>query len=471
MFFRVPPCSGKSAMCTLLFKEFSKDETFKHVVHVSCLSNAEKSFADTFQTSVRYEWTTFFNNKDKRVLIVDETQKTYSDVQFWEAVKLTMQNDTLRIILFSAYGSNDPYRVGNLLGTPVIFIEAQKFGFENDEQGKPGLYLTRPEFDEMCVTSIVGQFDNVADKVWSLCGRHIGVAYFILAFFYYSVGKISSQIPEEKLIEIANSKRLVDDLKEKRGFPNLEMVNTACEGLTDEQCKLVFQILDSLAGDFNDIANISTYPEITRLVRCGILFEDSTNLRNQYRFASPMHRKTWMTSRYNDRYTEFKGKLVDFLIDAVSRMRGKTLKEFAKVNSGSIRESQVQQEFYRAISSSVPLNVPIIPEWEAVGEPKSYVDYSLDLNGKHWLIEFLVNGNRAKDHFERFQPGGKYHASFGMNSDYLLVDFRSKDVQLRKEKTLYIVFCDEFNKFKVFGEGVEHTRTVFFGDSIDEEVL
>lgn len=46
--------------------------------------------------------------------------------------------------------------------------------------GKKVLYLTRPEFADMCHGSIV---ERIADIVWGLCGRHIGVAFNIICFF------------------------------------------------------------------------------------------------------------------------------------------------------------------------------------------------------------------------------------------------------------------------------------------------
>ena len=84
------------------------------------------------------------------------------------------------------------------------------------------------------------------------------------------------------------------------------------------------------------------------------------------------------------------GGIVDFFIDVVARMRGKKLAQFA---NGSLRENQIQQEFYRAISTAVPPNATIIPEWETVNDQNGssgYVDYNMTVNGKRWLFELLV---------------------------------------------------------------------------------
>lgn len=43
-------------------------------------------------------------------------------------------------------------------------------------------------------------------------------------------------------------------------------------------------------------------------------------------------------------------------------------------------------------------------------------------NGRGWRIELMINGDGVKEHLDRFDVGGKYHA---LNvKDYILVDFR-----------------------------------------------
>ena len=82
MFFRAPPCSGKTAMCTLLFEEFLHDESLS-VVHLSCLLyNSGSSFADFFKIFVGHSWDDFLKSRRKRVLIVDEVQKPIWTMSF-----------------------------------------------------------------------------------------------------------------------------------------------------------------------------------------------------------------------------------------------------------------------------------------------------------------------------------------------------------------------------------------------------
>ena len=388
------------------------------------------------------------------------------DNEFWDRVKAAMQMNGLRMILFAAYGSNDCFRISDRLGTPIAFSDSQVFGLENNVEGKPGLYLNRPEFAEMCHGSIV---ERIADTVWTFCGRHIGVAFNIICFFYTSIGKIDSEISLVDLGHAAYSRALVKPIHAMRGVPTYDAVKHLCKKLSDDDRRRMINILDSLAGSFDENAEISTSPGtvdiIDLLVKSGILFEDATN-SNKYRFASAMQRKAWMISRYTERVDAWTGGIVDFLIDVVARMRGKKLAQF---DYGSLRENQIQQEFFRAISTAVPPNATVIPEWETVNNESGcsgYVDYNMMVDGKRWLFELLVNGDRAPEHLKRFQRGGKYHEIIGSDDSYVLVDFQDqKNVRVCMEKTVYVVFCDGFCKFEVFGEGVEKKRTITFADN------
>ena len=468
MFCRAPPWSGKTAMCTLLFEEFVRDESLS-VVRLSCqFYNSGSSFADLFEKFVGCNWDDFLRSRQKRVLIVDEVQKTYLDAEFWDRVKAAMQMNGLRMILFAAYGSNDRFRISDRFGTPIAFSVSQVFGLENKAEGKPGLYLTRPEFAEMCHGSIV---ERIADIVWDLCGKHIGVAYNIICFFHNSIDKVDSEISLANLARAAYSLALVNSISTMHGVPTYDAVHYLCKQLGDDDRRCVITILDSLAGTFDGVAEISssrTIDIIDSLVKSGILFEDEI-YSNKYRFASSMHRKAWMISRYTSRMDTWTGGIVDFLIDVVARMRGKKLAQFACENNGSLRKNQIQQEFYHAISTAVPPNATIIPEWETFNdqnECSGYVDYNMVVDGKRWLYELLVNGDRANEHLQRFQDGGKYHGSLRSDDSYVLVDFRhQKNVLVQKAKTVYVVFCDGFRAFEVFREGIDNKRMIAFMDS------
>lgn len=59
---------------------------------------------------------------------------------------------------------------------------------------------------------------------------------------------------------------------------------------------------------------------------------------------------------------------------------------------------------------------------------------------RDWALEIYKNGDRAKGHWDRFQPGGAY-ASMPFD-DYLLIDFREAGkigrAKRLRDKVLYV---------------------------------
>ena len=100
------------------------------------------------------------------------------------------------------------------------------------------------------------------------------------------------------------------------------------------------------------------------LVEHGFLFESPGQGKTRYRFASSMYQKVWMYSRYTKSAKIWKDGIAEFLIDVVCRMRGEKLSLFVNEKDGPLRDNQIQQEFYYAISTAVPANVNVVPEWE-----------------------------------------------------------------------------------------------------------
>src|SRR6476661_1297807 len=184
MFFKAPPLSGKTGMAFLLFTALKARGI--HAVYLSALhmEEEEKNFSAFFERKVSdLKWSDFLSKKNARVLIVDEAQVTYSDAHFWNIVKLTMQRGeyhNLRVVLFSSYGSFDPYRKTNRDSTPISIPEENTFGLQNDDE-KPGLYLTQTEFKEMISGTVLEELHELA---WTICSAHIGIAFAVVGYVH-----------------------------------------------------------------------------------------------------------------------------------------------------------------------------------------------------------------------------------------------------------------------------------------------
>ena len=113
------------------------------------------------------------------VLIFDEAQSTYDDIGLWNSLFKPISDMPLssrhRIIIFTSYGS--PTRI-NARGTPMQIGERQMVTLvpidHHDDLGAVGLYLTRPEFEEL-VNLKKYSFDPAClDFIFKILSGHVG---------------------------------------------------------------------------------------------------------------------------------------------------------------------------------------------------------------------------------------------------------------------------------------------------------
>lgn len=66
--------------------------------------------------------------------------------------------------------------------------------------------------------------------------------------------------------------------------------------------------------------------------------------------------------------------------------------------------------------------VYVSSEWS--GSDKGRVDFFIESTG--WAIELTRDGDRMKNHLDRFEPNGKYHEWYedGRIKDWIVLDFR-----------------------------------------------
>lgn len=92
--------------------------------------------------------------------------------------------------------------------------------------------------------------------------------------------------------------------------------------------------------------------------------------------------------------------------------------------SGQIRppEAAFQDEFYRSYWIEIGPGVRICSEW--TGTEQGRIDFIIVEPG--WGIELLRDGNRLRDHYNRFRENGAYYPWIkrGLIKDWLLLDCR-----------------------------------------------
>ena len=87
-------------------------------------------------------------------------------------------------------------------------------------------------------------------------------------------------------------------------------------------------------------------------------------------------------------------------------------------------EAQYQDEFYRACFYTLGRQVHLTSEW--TGSPgNGRVDFQI--KAVKWGIECVREGNKLKEHIQRFQKGGRYYGwiSSEQVEDYILLNFRT----------------------------------------------
>lgn len=83
-------------------------------------------------------------------------------------------------------------------------------------------------------------------------------------------------------------------------------------------------------------------------------------------------------------------------------------------------EAQFQDEFYRAFHAVVGHGVAISSEWACNSDWR--VDFLIPQPG--WGVEILRDGDRLRQHCDRFEPGGSYQrlVQNGVMTDWLVLD-------------------------------------------------
>ena len=459
---RSPPMSGKTAMCSLLYNYIIQKNPNATVVRLLCNEmNENEKVAGYFARMINADLSYCMRrSKGPFVLLIDEGQVTYNDDRFWLGeVKNTIEGQypNVRIVLFSSYGSFDPYRKHGRIGTPISIDEKQVFRLYRGID-KPGLQMLRSEFDEIITGNIA---ECVSDLIWDMSSRHIGVARAIILYLTDCFkNKSVDNVDTADLVSVLFSKGLIDHFSSPsvRGIPKISSFQTVIENenLSSETRYKMRRYLDLVAaGDIVTASDNSRSPgsntAMKILIAHGFLHEDEHGV---VQFASQMHHTTWLHTNRSDPLPDLLCNPLheEFLLAALRRMKASTIAIFAAGNPNEIaRERQIQMELYRATSSCLPRGYVITPEWLAQSK-NGYVDMRISGPDIEWFWELLINGDQADDHQNRFFPGGQYHSSIKPGSRFVLIDFRqNKQVRKVKDGFIYVSFANNYTTANVLG--------------------
>lgn len=303
--------------------------------------------------------------------------------------------------------------------------------------------------------------EQLHELAWTICSAHIGIAFAVVEYVHARFKNTVGSVSLENIEDTLRSSKLLDSIEACRGIPTLISFQKVVEGykVSDEVTRRMENYLNRVSlGEVVFAKEKGLSPGINHaialLTKIGFLYE---NQEGQLHFSSAMHCKIWLKTTRKEPLNHLlkNSRLEDFMISTIGRMSSNRLSSISTENNDIIRERQLQMELYTAIVSCVPLSWLVTSEWRTKLKD-GYIDLVIRGKDLNWFIELLVDGDDAKGHEERFQPGQKYYASLLPNAKYVLIDFRQhKTVRKFRENFLYVSFGVEFKAATICNEKKE----------------
>jgi hypothetical protein len=236
-----------------------------------------------------------------------------------------------------------------------------------------------------------------------------------------------------------------------------------------------FQVFlsDFMMGSLESVNDTSEHEvQVIALEKMGVLVRDQKGVVS---FASPLANRYYTHFLFPNRPIECPQTIEELVAITIGNMSS-TLLTKSTHSSRFPKETIFQHEFMSGLAKSLPVEHHICPELShifpstrggAASLPSSEtVEGAIDfyINGElHWGLELLVNGDRVKEHLNRFETDGKYFP-FGM-SDYRVIDFRLGDPTKSK-----IVLCEK--RITVFFQQNDFTTcTCMFGTTPEKRQI
>ena len=134
--------------------------------------------------------------------------------------------------------------------------------------------------------------------------------------------------------------------------------------------------------------------------------------------------------------------------------------ERSKSKDGEILEYVWQDEFYRAATAILPVDMHISPEYnDLANKNEGRIDFTVETwrpdKKIKWCIELVRNGVKLEEHVKKFEDGGIYKEI--KCEDHIIVDFRHKSAKGKDpekyEKVWFVNHSDDFTYMEVMKVG------------------
>ncbi|OZJ01693.1 hypothetical protein BZG36_05369 [Bifiguratus adelaidae] len=487
---QAPPMTGKTSLALLTERHLRKthDENDLRIVRISgAWLDQSLGFDALFRKVMgNTSWSEFVEESliIKTVFILDEAQAFYSSDGtlagcrrggqiFWENVKQIQQGDLLTVIAFAAYGYGVAYGHPNTrLVSPFKLMYENVWTLEN-------LRYTQPEYDEYFAKFFAADFSICAPMedlalakkyLWSLTLGHPGM----IAFIFRSVRerfstrlRAGESLPFNEIFDHLESKAFYSKIK-----TNARASGTLAN-LTEEEMKICDAVLRSdggislstlegthMASDSRRLSKIFLLSETPATDAQGDLVMDNPKID----FSAPILRSVYMSKRFGSRIHAEKGPedLMTLIVNTFQGMDAKSLKEsLGKGKHNRLLESTWQIEFLKSATLLLDEDTHLSVNVGAAFGSQGLLDFWVG-GVKRWAIELLRDGDRLKEHEQRWD--GLYKRITENATDWVVVDIRRPGLPVPKDRddnTVTVECLDKWAGFRISRNGFQ-TVTVPF---------
>ncbi|KAK2789857.1 hypothetical protein FQN53_001220 [Emmonsiellopsis sp. PD_33] len=420
---RGTPTSGKTVLARLLHERV-KMETDLRPVYIQWLEDGRSgAYEDKLQA-----WSGGALGRnllaDKNlVLIVDEAQFSYEQLDFWIGCVKYQSTATggPYIILFSSYGSADSVAVTIPGSAPVTLEPFQRVSLTHqvNQPYNVCLFLTPDEFEDVCSRWAAGHFElsgEVKNYLYNLTSGHAGLCNGLLSTIL-DLKEVRAARSASDRITMASVHRffdndtiLLDAVKSRvrRSPPQKSALSneTIYPGLSSVLRKAIIEN----GIEATDPAQV---PGLIAAYKLGYLQSESVEEETTfYDFPTRLHRRYAASLLLDGEYDGVEYQTVrDLCFAALENFSPRQLKNHPRkpkfgtqIASAPAPEAQYQSEMYRALHVVTGGRCLVHSEFSYTTRRK--IDFFL--NKRTWGVEVMREGDRLQNHLDRFRPNGAY---------------------------------------------------------------
>ncbi|KAL4784923.1 hypothetical protein BJX76DRAFT_347377 [Aspergillus varians] len=401
------------------------------------------------------------------IIIVDEAQKTYSDLEFWHTIikqRIYGDGQDIKICLFCLYGSpSTGVEKQPRYFTPAQFRKEQRVSLTPHASCLIGLFFNKDEFKD-AIQNITAnpQFEgsftldcNAKDYLFSLTNGHPGGVASLLQYIYYHFrnplkhGELAI-LTKNHLVESLQDDRKVWDFlgstPVQRSFPTGPLV-------TCEVREVLVRVLER--GNIKSICYINgwlhktTKPEDKLDTELYVLPSRLHEKWIEYIMGDP---KKNMDSKYNT--------LQELCVDVLGQFSACSLRHAedgqSLFSAALFRplEAVYQDEFYRAFNNITGKGVNIVSEWSRTQDGR--VDFWI--SERKWAVKLLREENRVPEHVACFHLNGQYHGWIrdGMILEWIIINCTTTPPKhsYGEKNLIHAFFSENWSRLQIFNNNL-----------------